>query len=38
MRNVHVCGEKKYSYRVLLGKPEAKRLLDRPRRKLEDSI
>jgi hypothetical protein len=31
-------GEKKNAYRLLLGKPEGKRLLGRPRRRWVDNI
>jgi hypothetical protein len=31
-------GEKKYAYRILVGKPEGKRQVGRPRRKWEDNI
>ena len=31
-------GERRGSYRILVGKPEGKRLLGRPRRKWEDNI
>jgi len=31
-------GEKRVVYRVLMGKPEEKRLLGRPRRRWEDNI
>jgi hypothetical protein len=31
-------GEKRNSYRILVGKPESKRPLGRPRRKLVDNI
>jgi hypothetical protein len=31
-------GEKRNAYRVLMGKPEAKRPLGRPRRRWEDNI
>jgi hypothetical protein len=31
-------GEKRDTYRVLVGKPEGKRQLGKPRHKLEDSI
>jgi hypothetical protein len=31
-------GEKRNEYRVLVGKPEGKRPLGRPRRRLEDNI
>jgi hypothetical protein len=31
-------GEKKNPYRILVGKPEGKRLLRRPRRRWEDNI
>jgi hypothetical protein len=31
-------GEKMYAYGVLMGKPEGKRPLGRPRRRLEDNI
>jgi hypothetical protein len=33
-----VDGEEKGMYRVLVGKPEGKRRLERPRRKREDNI
>jgi hypothetical protein len=31
-------GEKRGAYRILVGKPEGKRLLGRPRRRWEESI
>jgi hypothetical protein len=31
-------GQKRYAYRILLGKPESKRLLGRPRRRWVDNI
>jgi hypothetical protein len=31
-------GERRGEYRVLVGKPEGKRLLERPRRRWEDNI
>jgi hypothetical protein len=31
-------GEKRSSYRILLGKPEGKKPLGRPRRRCEDNI
>jgi hypothetical protein len=31
-------GEKRNAYRILVGKPEGKRLLGRPRRRWEDNI
>ena len=31
-------GERRGVYRVLVGKPEGKRLLERPRRRCEDNI
>jgi hypothetical protein len=31
-------GEKRNAYRILVGKPEEKRLLGRPRRRWEDNI
>jgi hypothetical protein len=31
-------GEKRNAYRILMGKPEGKRLLGRPRRRLVDNI
>jgi hypothetical protein len=31
-------GEEKYAYRVLVGKPEGKRPLGRPRRRWDDNI
>jgi hypothetical protein len=31
-------GKKKNAYRILMGKPERKRLLGRPRRRWEDDI
>jgi hypothetical protein len=31
-------GEKRYAYRILVGKPEGKRPLGRPRRKWVDNI
>jgi hypothetical protein len=31
-------GEKRSAYRILVGKPEGKRLLGRPRRRWEDNI
>jgi hypothetical protein len=31
-------GEKKHAYRILVGKPEIKRLLGRPRRRWVDNI
>jgi hypothetical protein len=31
-------GEKRHAYRILVGKPEGKRLLGRPRRSWVDSI
>jgi hypothetical protein len=31
-------GAKRNSYRILMGKPEGKRPLERPRRRLEDNI
>jgi hypothetical protein len=31
-------GEKRNAYRILVGKPEAKRPLGRPRRRWEDNI
>jgi hypothetical protein len=31
-------GEKRNAYRILVGKPEGKRLLERPRRRCEDNI
>jgi hypothetical protein len=31
-------GEKRNAYRILVGKPEGKRLLGRPRRRLVDNI
>ena len=36
--NVARMGERRGVYRVLVGKPEGKRLLGRPRRKWEDNI
>jgi hypothetical protein len=33
-----VCGEERGVYRVLVGKPEGKRLLERPRRRWKDNI
>jgi hypothetical protein len=32
------CGERRGVYRVLVGKPEGKRPLERPRRRWEDNI
>jgi len=32
------CGEKRGAYKVLVGKPEGKRQLGKPRHKLEDNI
>jgi len=34
----HVWGEQRYIYRILVGKPERKRQLGRPRRRWEDNI
>jgi hypothetical protein len=31
-------GEKRNAYRILIGKPEGKRLLGRPRRTWEDNV
>jgi len=36
--NVTRMGERRISYRVLVGRPEGKRQLRRPRRKWEDNI
>jgi hypothetical protein len=36
-RNVARIGEKRYAYRILVGKPEGKRPLGRPRRSLMDN-
>jgi hypothetical protein len=35
-RGCGLCGEKIYAYRVLVGKPEGKRLLGRPDHRWED--
>ena len=31
-------GERRYAYRILMGRPEGKRLLERPSRRWEDNI
>jgi hypothetical protein len=36
--NVARMGEKRYTYRILVGKPDGKRPLGRPRRRWEDNI
>jgi hypothetical protein len=38
IRHVAHKGEKKNSYRILVGKPEGKRPFGRPRRRWEDNI
>jgi hypothetical protein len=37
-RHVALMGEKRLSYRILVGKPEGRRSLGRPRRRWEDNI
>jgi hypothetical protein len=37
-RNVVLMGEKRNAYRVLVGKPEGKRPLGRPRHRWEDNM
>jgi hypothetical protein len=37
-RQVARMGEKRNTYRILVGKPEGKRSLERPRRRWEDNI
>jgi hypothetical protein len=33
----HICGERRYAYRILVMKPQGKRQLRRPRRRWEDN-
>jgi hypothetical protein len=36
--DVACMGAKRHAYRILVGKPEGKRLLGRPKRRVEDNI